>query len=81
MSKILIVEDESDISELIALHLRHAGHEVELAADALEVIAQSAAYIDRMVRVVLQYLPVGHPASESVSYVGLAAKDLLRLGQ
>ncbi|MDE2274699.1 MAG: response regulator, partial [Burkholderiales bacterium] len=34
MAKILIVEDEPAIAELIALNLRHDGHEVELAADA-----------------------------------------------
>jgi two-component system phosphate regulon response regulator PhoB len=31
---VLIVEDESAIAELIALHLRHQGHEVVTAADA-----------------------------------------------
>ena len=34
MSSVLVVEDESAIAELIAIHLRHAGHEVVLAADA-----------------------------------------------
>ncbi|MFO1329890.1 MAG: phosphate regulon transcriptional regulator PhoB [Rubrivivax sp.] len=32
MSRILVVEDESAIAELIAINLRHAGHEVTLAA-------------------------------------------------
>ncbi|MEY4751099.1 MAG: hypothetical protein RIQ60_3313 [Pseudomonadota bacterium] len=32
MSRILVVEDESAIAELIAMNLRHAGHEVALAA-------------------------------------------------
>jgi two-component system phosphate regulon response regulator PhoB len=36
MGRILIVEDEPAIAELIALHLRHEGHEVRLAADAAE---------------------------------------------
>jgi two-component system phosphate regulon response regulator PhoB len=36
MGRILIVEDEPAIAELIALHLRHEGHEVRLAADAVE---------------------------------------------
>ncbi len=34
MSRILVVEDEAAIAELIALNLRHAGHEPVLAADA-----------------------------------------------
>ena len=34
MSQIVVVEDESAIAELIAINLRHAGHEVTLAASA-----------------------------------------------
>ncbi len=34
MSLILVVEDESAIAELIAINLRHAGFEVNIAADA-----------------------------------------------
>jgi len=34
MSRVLVVEDESAIAELIAINLRHAGFEVQLAADA-----------------------------------------------
>jgi two-component system, OmpR family, phosphate regulon response regulator PhoB len=34
MSSVLVVEDESAIAELIAIHLRHAGHEAVLVADA-----------------------------------------------
>ncbi|MBI5717529.1 MAG: phosphate regulon transcriptional regulator PhoB [Burkholderiales bacterium] len=34
MSLVLVVEDESAIAELIAIHLRHAGHEAVLVADA-----------------------------------------------
>jgi two-component system phosphate regulon response regulator PhoB len=34
MSRIVVVEDESAIAELIAINLRHAGHEVTLAASA-----------------------------------------------
>jgi two-component system phosphate regulon response regulator PhoB len=34
MSRILVVEDESAIAELISLNLRHAGYEVTLAANA-----------------------------------------------
>jgi two-component system, OmpR family, phosphate regulon response regulator PhoB len=34
MSHVLVVEDEPAIAELVALHLRHAGHEVITAPDA-----------------------------------------------
>ena len=34
MSAVLVVEDESAIAELIAINLRHAGHEVSVAATA-----------------------------------------------
>ena len=34
MSRILVVEDESAIAELISINLRHAGFEVTIAADA-----------------------------------------------
>ncbi|MES2716807.1 MAG: phosphate regulon transcriptional regulator PhoB [Pseudomonadota bacterium] len=34
MSQIVVVEDESAIAELIAINLRHAGHQVTLAASA-----------------------------------------------
>jgi two-component system, OmpR family, phosphate regulon response regulator PhoB len=44
VSRVLVVEDESAIAELIAIHLRHAGFEVTVAADAEQ--AQSA--IDRV---------------------------------
>ncbi|MFN3859840.1 MAG: phosphate regulon transcriptional regulator PhoB [Roseateles sp.] len=40
MGRILLVEDESAIAELIAINLRHDGHEVVVAADA--VAGQSA---------------------------------------
>jgi two-component system phosphate regulon response regulator PhoB len=36
VSRALIVEDEPAIAELIAIHLRHAGHEVSLAATVSE---------------------------------------------
>lgn len=36
MSRILVVEDESAIAELISINLRHAGHEVTVAATADE---------------------------------------------
>ena len=34
MARILIVEDEAAIAELVAINLRHAGFEVKIAADA-----------------------------------------------
>ncbi len=34
MSRVLVVEDEAAIAELIAINLRHAGHAVTLATDA-----------------------------------------------
>ena len=34
MSRVLVVEDETAIAELIAINLRHAGHVVALAVDA-----------------------------------------------
>jgi two-component system, OmpR family, phosphate regulon response regulator PhoB len=34
MARILVVEDESAIAELVAINLRHAGHEVTIATDA-----------------------------------------------
>jgi two-component system phosphate regulon response regulator PhoB len=42
MSRILVVEDEIAIAELIAINLRHAGHEVAIATDA----GQAAAEVD-----------------------------------
>ena len=45
MSRILVVEDESAIAELVALNLRHAGFEVQIAADA----DQAQAEVDRVV--------------------------------
>jgi two-component system phosphate regulon response regulator PhoB len=34
MGRILVVEDEAAIAELVAINLRHAGHDVTVAADA-----------------------------------------------
>jgi two-component system phosphate regulon response regulator PhoB len=38
-SRILVVEDEPAIAELLAINLRHAGFEVTIAADAEEAQA------------------------------------------
>ena len=45
MSRILVVEDEPAIAELISINLRHAGFEVQIAADA----DQAQAEVDRVV--------------------------------
>jgi two-component system phosphate regulon response regulator PhoB len=45
MSRILVVEDESAIAELVAINLRHGGFQVILAADA----EQAQAEVDRVV--------------------------------
>ena len=39
MTRILIVEDEAAIAELLAINLRHAGYEVSVAPDAESAIA------------------------------------------
>jgi two-component system phosphate regulon response regulator PhoB len=44
MSKVLVVEDESAIAELVAINLRHAGFEVTIAASA----DQAQAAVDRV---------------------------------
>lgn len=44
MSRVLVVEDETAIAELVALNLRHAGYEVTLAATA----EQAQAAVDRV---------------------------------
>ncbi len=36
MGRILVVEDETAIAELVAINLRHAGHEVTVAGDAAQ---------------------------------------------
>ena len=40
MSRVLVVEDESAIAELVAINLRHAGHEVTIAATAAQAHAE-----------------------------------------
>lgn len=39
MARILVVDDESAIAELISLNLRHDGHEVRVAADSTQASA------------------------------------------
>jgi len=42
-SKVLIVDDDQDISDLVALHLRDAGYEVDLAHDGSTGLEQALA--------------------------------------
>ncbi|HJV60286.1 MAG TPA: response regulator, partial [Albitalea sp.] len=44
MSRVLIVEDESAIAELISINLRHAGYEATIAATA----DQAQSEVDRV---------------------------------
>jgi len=49
MSRILIVEDEPAIAELVAINLRHTGHEVTLAADAEQALGAIDAVLPDLV--------------------------------
>ncbi len=49
MGRILVVEDEPAIAELIAINLRHAGFEVALAADAAQALAAVDAVLPELV--------------------------------
>ena len=49
MSRILVVEDEAAIAELIALNLRHAGYEVTLAGDAEQALLEVDAVMPSLV--------------------------------
>ncbi|HEX6362097.1 MAG TPA: phosphate regulon transcriptional regulator PhoB [Albitalea sp.] len=49
MSRILVVEDEPAIAELVAINLRHAGHEVALAGDAAQAQAEVDAVLPDLV--------------------------------
>ncbi len=40
VSRVLVVEDESAIAELISIHLRHVGHEVRVATNAEQALAE-----------------------------------------
>jgi two-component system phosphate regulon response regulator PhoB len=64
MSSVLVVEDESAIAELIAIHLRHAGHEVTVATEA----AAAQAHIDRRLPdlVLLDWMLPGPAGSSGV---------------
>jgi two-component system phosphate regulon response regulator PhoB len=49
MSRILVVEDELAIAELVAINLRHAGHEVAIAVDAEQAVAEVDAVLPDLV--------------------------------
>jgi two-component system, OmpR family, phosphate regulon response regulator PhoB len=49
MSRILVVEDELAIAELVAINLRHAGHEVVIAASAEQAQAEVDAVLPDLV--------------------------------
>ena len=49
MARILIVEDEKDLQEVLAYNLRQAGHTVVLAADAREAMAAVASQLPDLV--------------------------------
>jgi two-component system, OmpR family, phosphate regulon response regulator PhoB len=49
MSRVLVVEDEAAIAELIAINLRHAGHSVTLAVNAEEAQASVDAVLPDLV--------------------------------
>ncbi len=59
MGRVLVVEDESAIAELIAINLRYAGHEVTVVGDAHSAQAE----VDRVLPdlVVLDWMLPGQP--------------------
>ena len=61
-ARVLVVEDEPAIAEIVALNLRHAGYEVALAADA----AQARASVDAVLPdvVLLDWMLPGRPGVE-----------------
>ena len=63
MSRIVVVEDESAIAELIALNLRHAGYEVTVAATA-----EQAQAFDGLIASLVGRSDLG-PHSPGVSYL------------
>ncbi|HEY0857594.1 MAG TPA: phosphate regulon transcriptional regulator PhoB [Albitalea sp.] len=59
MSRILVVEDESAIAELISINLRHAGYEVTIASDAEQAQAAIDAALPDLV--LLDWMLPGQP--------------------
>jgi two-component system phosphate regulon response regulator PhoB len=62
MSRVLVVEDESAIAELIAINLRHAGHEVTVAATASQAHDEVASVLPDLV--VLDWMLPGQSGLE-----------------
>jgi two-component system phosphate regulon response regulator PhoB len=62
MSRVLVVEDETAIAELIAINLRHAGYEVTLAGTADQARAEVAAVLPDLV--VLDWMLPGQSGLE-----------------
>jgi two-component system, OmpR family, phosphate regulon response regulator PhoB len=58
MARILVVEDESAIAELVAINLRHAGHEVTIAVDAVQAQFEVDSVLPDLV--VLDWMLPGH---------------------
>ena len=61
-TRVLVVEDEAAIAELVALNLRHAGYEVALAADAVQARASVDAVLPDVV--LLDWMLPGRPGVE-----------------
>ncbi len=91
MKRILIVEDELDIEELLAAYLRDAGYEVALAGDGVEAIrlSQSETFdlvlLDLMLprmdgfgvcELIPAALPGSHPDADGAGRGGNAAQGL-----
>jgi two-component system phosphate regulon response regulator PhoB len=86
MGRILVVEDEAAIAELIAINLRHAGYEVARAIDANEAQAAIDGVLPDLV--VLDWMLPGesglalarrwraHPRTRSLPIIMLTAKAL-----
>jgi two-component system phosphate regulon response regulator PhoB len=85
-SSVLVVEDEPDIQELVAVHLEHAGHEVLRAA----TVAEAQAHLDHALPdiVLLDWMLPGasgldfarqlraHPRTRDVPIIMLTARAL-----
>jgi two-component system phosphate regulon response regulator PhoB len=61
MGRVLVVEDELAIAELIALHLRHEGHQPRMAASAAEALAAVTEQLPDLV--VLDWMLPGDPGT------------------
>jgi two-component system, OmpR family, phosphate regulon response regulator PhoB len=72
MSRILVVEDESAIAELVAINLRHAGFEVTVAADAEQAQAAVDAVLPQLV--VLDWMLPGRSGHALARQWRLAAR-------